>query len=414
MRNRTIPLLATIALASGSALLTGTAVSASGSSAAATTTPTHYALSATGYGSRVKGGAVPASSDKSAFQIIGCTNLAGVSRINAEANLTEGDLALAAVKTHVWTKQVGTTVSSWASHKIASVTLGDPATGLVLTGVSSISHTWHSATGFHATTKVGLAGITLAGAAIPVPLQGVPLDLAGVGSLTLGSGRTARTAHAASATVDAIRLHVDATNTTTFLAHSHSAIQDGVRSGLFHGAAYGTSARGLSNSVTSGPTPLLVMPCQGTAGLVQTRSIARVHVGGQTSAKALTTSQRASVRAGMADAYERAAVATANITNTLHVKGVVAKAHVTMSRTGRYTKDTRGSSTGTIVYNGRQVKIPTSGVLRIPGVARIESNVVSRKHRGISVTALQVKLLDGSLAVINIAHAKVSISPSGL
>jgi hypothetical protein len=53
-------------------------------------------------------------------------------------------------------------------------------------------------------------------------------------------------------------------------------------------------------------------------------------------------------------------------------------------------------------------------VLRIPGVARIESNVISRTRRGISVTALRVTLLDGSLAVINIAHARASIAPSGL
>jgi hypothetical protein len=416
MPRRTLPLAATIALASGSALLTGSPALAGPTSAAATTVPTHFAMQASGYGSRVGGGSIPASSDKSAFQIIGCTNLAGLSKTNAEAQLTPAsDLTLSAVKTHVWTTKTSTgAVNSWASHKIATATLADTASGLVINGISSISHSWHSATGFHATTRVKVADITLDGVPYLVPARGTPLDLPGIGELTLGSGRTARSASAASATVDAVRLHVTATNTTTFLAHTHSQIVDGVRTGLFNGAAYGTSATGLSGQATSGATPLLIMPCQGTGGTIQHRSIARVHLGGETNAKALTTSQRTVVAGGTADAYERAAVGTANVTSTLHAKGVVAKAHVTRTSGGAYTKDTRGTSTGTIVYNGHQVAIPASGVLRIAGVARIESNVVSRTRRGISVTALRVTLLDGSLAVINIAHAKVSIAPSGL
>jgi hypothetical protein len=416
MPTKAIPLIATLTLTASGALLAATPVQAASPGAAAAHTPTRFALQASGYGSRVGGGSIPASSDKSAFQIIGCTNLAGVSRTNAEAQLTPGRaLTLSTVKTHVWTSKTGSgTVNSWASHNIATVKLADASSGLVINGVSSKSHSWHSASGFHATTRVNVADITLDGVPLAVPARGVPLPLPGIGTLTLGSGRTARSAHAASATVDGLRLHVDATNTTTFLAHTHSQIVDGVRTGLFHGAAYGTRANGLSGQATSGPTPLLVMPCQGTSGTVQHRSIARVHLGGQTNAKTLTTSQRASVKAGTADAYERASVGTANLTNTLHARGVVAKAHVTRTSNGTYAKDTKGTSTGTIVYNGRQLRIPASGLLRIPGVARIESNVISRTHRGISVTALRVTMLDGSLAVVNIAHAKVSIAPSGL
>jgi hypothetical protein len=416
MPNRTVPLAAAITLAAGSVLLTGSPGLAAPATSAAATTPTHYAMQASGYGSRVKGGAIPASSDKSAFQIISCTNLAGLSKTNVEASLTEGGLQLDGLKTHVWTKQVGTNVDSWASHNIATVTYGDPTTptGLVLHGVKAIAHTWHSATGFHATTKVSVIDISSGGVSYPFPIDGTPTVIPLVGTLSVGTATKAHDAHSASAFVDALRLHLDVPNTTTFLAHGHASIEDGVRSGLFNGTAYGTSASGLSGQATSGATPLLIMPCQGTAGIVQSRSIARVHLGGQTSAKALTTSQRASVRAGTADAYERAAVGTANVTNTLHATGVVAKAHVTRTSNGTYTKDTKGTSTGTIVYNGHQVKIPASGVLRIPGVARIQSNVTTRTRRSISVTALRVTLLDGSLAVINIAHARVRVTASGL
>jgi hypothetical protein len=415
MHIRTIPLAAAVTLATGSALLTGTPGYATSVSPAAVTTPTHFALQAAGYGSRERGGAVPASSDKSAFQIISCTNLAGLSRTNREAQLTPAsDLTLSTVKTHVWTTRTSTgTVNSWASHKIATVTVTDASSGLVLDGVSAISHSWHSATGFHATTKVKVADITLDGTPLVVPARGVPVALPGIGTLTLGTGRTTRSSSAASATLDAIRLDVTSTGTTTYIAHAHAGIQDGVRSGLFGGGAYATSARGLSGQATSGPTPLLVMPCQGTAGVVQHRSIARVHLGGSTRARGLTTSQRASVRAGVADGYERSAVVAATATTGLHISGVVAKAHVTMTSHG-YTRSSKGTSAGVVRFNGKKVTIPASGVRRIPGVARIQTNLVKRTHRGMSVTAVRVTLLDGSLAVVTIGHARVSISPSGL
>jgi hypothetical protein len=81
---------------------------------------------------------------------------------------------------------------------------------------------------------------------------------------------------------------------------------------------------------------------------------------------------------------------------------------------GVYRKDSTGTSTGRIMYRGSQQAIPASGVLRIPGVARIESNLVNRTPRGIETTGLRVTVLDGSAAVVTIAHAQVSIAPSGL
>jgi hypothetical protein len=415
VHRKTVPLLATVAIAASGVVLAMQPVQAGTTTARSAATPTRYALQASGYGSRVQGGSVPASSDRSAFQIIACTNLAGLSRDNSEATLRPStDLTLSAAKTQVWTTSKGGIVSSWARHSIASVKLhnADPASDIVLTGVASTARTWHSASGFHANTTTRIAGITVGGNPAPLPTSSRSVSVPGVATIALGRSTTTEAAHSATAAVDAIRLYVVASHTSTYLAHSRSEIQDGVRSGIFNGSAYATRANGLSGAATSGPTPLLLMPCQGTAGKTQTRSLAHAQLGTGAVAKSLSTSQRASVKGGVADAYERAAVVGVSLPGRLRVSGAVAKGHVVMTSHG-YTMDAK--STGEIFYRGRHLKIPATGALRIPGVAKIESDIVTRTHRGIDVTALRVTLLGGGgHAVVDIGHAKVSIAPSGL
>lgn len=420
MLKRTTPLVATMALTMGGALIGAASVQASDSASALATTPTRYAFQASGYGSRVVGGDVPAGSDRSAFQVIACTNKAGLDRTNAELEVDLGqDVALRNVRTHVWTSQAGGRESSWATHRIASVTLGDTAaSGLVLQGVTSSAHAWHDGTGFHARTTTNVARIVQytagVGTELDVPADGETLDVPGVATVTVNRGATSKGDHFAAAKVDAVRLTLTPTNTRVFLAHSYARIDDGVRNALFRGSSYATKASGLEDTVRSGPTPYLVMPCQGTNGRVVTKSIAHADLSKLVDAQGLTVSQSASVENRVADAFERARVARIDITDELFIEAVVAKAHVVRTADGVYRKDSIGTSTGRIMYRGTQQAIPASGVLRIPGVARIESNLVNRTPRGIETTGLRVTVLDGSAAVVTIAHAQVSIGPSGL
>ena len=425
MQYRTLPLITTLAVAASGAVLAGSAVaapspSAGTTAAAAPTTPTPFAMQAFGYGSRVKGGEVPTGSDRSAFQVIGCTNLAGLDKHNSEAELHPegGDLTLSGVRTHVWTDKTGARVSSWASHDIDKVTLADTATSdLYLRGVSSTSHSWHSKSGFHAKTTADVGRIVLDSGGVrttyPVPAPGDSVNIPGVATVSVGDGTVTEGQHGASALVDAVRLDADATNTVTFLAHSNTNIHDGVRTALFSGSSYGTKSSQLQDDATSGATPLLVMPCQGTNGKTIERSTSHSDLGGQNAANGLRTSEQSSVKGKVADAFERAAVTRVNLAGGVRISGVVGRAHVTRDARG-YSTDVKGSSTGRIVFNGERVRIPASGVLRIRGVAKIESNLVKRSKHGIEITALRVSLLDGSAAVINIGHAKVMIRPSGL
>ncbi len=139
MIRRTIPALTALALVGAASVVAGTPATAAPAPAERhDTTPTRFALEASGYSSRLEGGAVPASSNRSAFQVIGCTNLAGLHKQNHEAMENLGGLRLSELRTDVRTTKEGKTVSSWGRNRIAKVVLADAGGGanLVLEGVA--------------------------------------------------------------------------------------------------------------------------------------------------------------------------------------------------------------------------------------------------------------------------------------
>ena len=84
------------------------------------TTLTPFAMTASAYGSRVQGGQIPADSGRTAFSYIGCTKLAGKSRINqlVEGNLG-GEGVVRGVDTRSWTSRTDGVVNSFAKTDIA-------------------------------------------------------------------------------------------------------------------------------------------------------------------------------------------------------------------------------------------------------------------------------------------------------
>jgi hypothetical protein len=82
---------------------------------------------------------------------------------------------------------------------------------------------------------------------------------------------------------------------------------------------------------------------------------------------------------------------------------------VTRTSSG-WVRTAKGTRLGSITANGQTQTFPPSGVITIPGVAKLERKVVSKSTTGITVIALRVTLLDGSGAVINLGEAKLKIS----
>jgi hypothetical protein len=114
-------------------------------------------------------------------------------------------------------------------------------------------------------------------------------------------------------------------------------------------------------------------------------------------------------RPGKSTGWERGAVAGIDIGDgQLVVDAIVGKVSVTRDG-GKVTKSFRGSTVGRVTANGDPMEFPDTGVIEVPGVARIERFVKDTFRNGASIVALRVTLLDGSGAVVDLGQARLAI-----
>jgi hypothetical protein len=152
------------------------------------------------------------------------------------------------------------------------------------------------------------------------------------------------------------------------------------------------------------------MPCQGTAGAVRSKALAALDLGGQLVLSGLASSERGVQTDRRANGYERGEVGQLNLGNgQLVVDGVVGQANVKRTA-NKIARTAKGTRVGTITYNGQVQSFPSTGVLEIPGVARLERRVITKTQTSVSVVALRITLLDGTGAVIDLGEAKLRIS----
>ncbi len=168
---RIIPISIALALA-GTTLVSGAASNAS-QLAAKKPVETDFGMTATSYGTRVIGGAVPVDSSQTASQSLSCTNKAGINKRNHIAEVTlDGLGVLQGVTSRTWTTKVGNTVSSYASHDVAHLNLFNSSLGsLDINGLHSQARAWHDSKGFHSSIESKIASITF------TPTGGEPMGL---------------------------------------------------------------------------------------------------------------------------------------------------------------------------------------------------------------------------------------------
>lgn len=407
-----------LSMAAGGLLLVGPHATAA---EPAVTEPTTFGLNASGFATHISGGGVPAGSGSTAFQVIGCTNQAGLSKINSQATIDLGGLGtVSAAKTHVWTTSRSGTVSSWSKNTIADADFFDTGYGsLNLHGIVSKSRAFHDGSGFHAKTTATLGSITLTVLGVPtnfpVPPRGETLTIPGVATITVGVGTRSHTAHGAQAAVSSVTVELIPTSTKVVLGHTHAQIHAGIQSALFDGSSYGVRLTAAEGVARVGQTPRLVMPCQGTHGRTVNRDVADVDLSALGTVHGLSASQSSEQTPSSADAWERGKAARTTLdAGNLIITGVVGRAHASLATSGPVQKDAKGTTLARVVFNGQELQFPAQGALVIAGVASLTPKLVHRTHNGISVTALQITLLDGSGAKINLGHAQVNIIPSGL
>lgn len=415
------PILGLTLLATGGLALSPATAESSNTTRAAALTPTAFALQGSGFGSKVLGGDVPAGSDTTAFQALGCDNKAGRVRRNHEAEVTVPGLGVASgVVTTLRTTKRNGVVASTSTQRIASIVLAESGVGsLSIEALRSEARAYHDARGFGstATTDIGRLVFRPAGSepqVLPLPSVGEPVVVPGLAEIELGKHKRTKSRDGASARATGLNIHVVPTGTTATIGVARAKIGGGVRGLLFRGNSAGVRADGLDGTFSKGRTPLTVMPCQGTHGKVTGKSIAGLDLTDQIEVGALNSGQMARQTGRNARAWERGSVASIDLNDgQLVVQGIVGKANA-YKRGARSTYNARGTSVGTVTFDGEVQQFPDTGVLEIPGVARLEPKVVKRTRRGISVVGLRVTLLDGSLATIDLGLAKIGTRPSGL
>jgi hypothetical protein len=401
-------------------LCAGLALTTTGPGFAGTTTrTTTYAFQGSGFGTRVIGGQIPAGSNTTAYQNLNCTNQAGLDRTNDVADATVPGLGtVSGVKTRVWTTQKHGVTASHARHTIASITIASNGLGtLSLKAIRSDAKAFHDAAGFHGTTATSVGSITLTPSgglppqSFPAPTPNQPVTIPGLATISLGTTRTTHGAHGATANALGLRIDVVPSGSTVKVARSHAEINDGLTVGIFNGHSNATRVpQALSDIAHSGPNPLSLMPCVGTGGRLQTKALADLDIGGQLVVSGLSSSQKSNQSDGKAHGFERAKIAKVDLGGgQLIVNAIVGKATVTRTSDG-WVRTAKGTQLGSITANGQEQTFPPSGVIEIPGVAKLERKVVTTSKTGIKVIALRVTLLDGSGAVINLGEAKLNIS----
>ena len=412
MNTRT-PLLVTVAT-----LGVGLALASSGPGFAGATShrSTSFAFSSTGFGSRINGGQVPAGSSTTSYQRIGCTNLAGRDKTNDVADATVPGLGtLSGVRTHTWTTMRHGVAASHSTHSIADLRLASSGIGsLRIDAIHSSSKAFHDDQGFHGTTSTTVGDITFRptvgqAQSFPAPTPDQPITIPGLATISLGTSSRQHDSLGATASADALVVDVVATGTKVKVAHTHASISGGLTSGIFSGHANATRVvTALTDLAHSGPQPLVLMGCLGTRGHRVSKSVAGVDVGGQLVVKGLSSSQRSS-QTPRGHGFEQASIATVNLGHgQLVVHGIVGRAAVAQTDHG-LMRSTKGTRLGSLTADGKTVRFPRTGVLEIPGVAKLERHVVTRSSTGIKVVALRITVLDGSGAVINLGEAQLRI-----
>jgi hypothetical protein len=383
--------------------------------------PTAFALQGAGFGSRVLGGELPADSRTTAFEALGCSNKAGREKRIHEAEVTVPGLGVVSgITTALRTTRRNGVVASTSTQRIASIVLAESSVGsLTIEALRSRARAFHDARGFDSTATTDIGRLVLRPElgdpqVLPLPSAGEPVIVPGLAEIELGTRRSTTSRGGASARATGLVIHVVPTGTTATIGLARAKIGSGVESLLFRGSSAALRAGGLDGNVSKGRTPLTLMPCQGTHGKVTGKSLAGLDLTDQIEVGGLNSGQMARQDGRDARAWERGSVASIDLGGgQLVVQGIVGKANVYKDG-GRPTYDARGTTVGTVTFEGEEQEFPDTGVLEIPGVARLERKLVDRTLRGISVVGLRITLLDGSAATIDLGLAKIGTAPSGL
>lgn len=377
---------------------------------------TNFGMKASGYGTRIRGNQIPVDSADTGYTSTGCTTRVGKVGNNAVANVDLGGLgSVGTLTTDLHTEKVGGQIAAVSHHELAGIKLDlGGLASLSIQGLMTTARAYHDRTGFHATTDTQLAKIvvSIAGVPLSLPLPTIsqPITVPGLVRISLGKSVIKEKAGFASARAKAVQIDLLATGSTVKLASSYAEISDNILKGRLSGYANTTRAAVLGDLVTSGPQVKTLMPCRGTDGEVRTKSLLGVQIPGVLSVGAATSRQFGKQTRTRAVGFEEAQLANVNLLGgAVVISAIKGRVNVSRGPGGKLVATTDGTTIGSITVNGTETPLPDLGVLTIPGLLEIGTNVVEKIPSGLKVVAVQVKLLNGLGATINLGEAKLQI-----
>lgn len=419
----------TFALSAAAAAVVGAVLVVPAPSQAALTN-TSFGLFASGFGTRVTGGSIPANSGDLGYQTIGCTRKAGYDVNNNTAGAkVPGVGTIGATTTKQRTVKSGATVKSISEHKIADVVLDKSPLGKVtVEGLSSVSQAWWNGKAYKADSKAKIAHVVLDPAGpgqkidLPIPGRDKPLVIPGIATIGLGNTVENTNADGAQAYANGIWIKLHGTDSEVIVGRSRAEINGQAFSAVFNGFSNSVDASALGGVAKVGKNPLTNASCAGTKGKLKTKSIGHVPLGETgdiVDVKGLTSGQRSNQTKTTAEGYTFGEVANVNIGDgAIRIEAIRAQANAKFVKGKGSTTSISGTKFGDIYINDQKVSLAQLGSalsrVDIPGLAKIETKVITERSKNlIEVVALRLTLLDateGTKTVVNIGHAKFKVN----
>jgi hypothetical protein len=382
-----------------------------------------FAYAASGYGTSATAlGLV--NSAPSFLASLGCTTTPGLVRTNAGAAVTLPLVGNVGAITSRATTTGGSTIASNGYENVASVSL---LGGLVTAGaVHLASVTSHNSAGFHTSAAATFASLKVLGipiAASPPPNTVLPLP--GIGTITVNEQlRTIGVANAGQVT-RGIHIHVNKANLLSLpigadvvIGQASSGLA-GPIGGLIDGTAYGSSLTVSAGgaSLNSGPSGLTIMPCRGTNGVTNTRSLAGLTLPGGTSVGAISMTARGTVAKTASSSEMTSSVAGANLlTSLIKVDAVKADAHAGIAGKTKVFSDSGSTLVGLSVkgYGGNLVNVPANTTIAIPGVGTLYLHRVIKTSNAIEVRMIELVVSVGGGALPVGADIRVGVAEASV
>ena len=442
---RTAAAMTTLGVALGGLMVVST------TQADAALVETDYGFQGTAYGTRVWSQDTGVQSGATAYSWIACTRLVGrvadnhVADISLPADDSFIHLADIASDNETFRKRsedIDAAIRS--TNTIGNVRLGGSSTPqLEFESFSATSTAWATRAGkLKARNDLSVLDMSLTGIADPGGSDELSqlfdaldagidelvtllrndengIEIPGLGRVSLGHVRHAEKKDFAVAAADVLRVRLygqdmaqgGTDDAIIAIGHSRARINRDVTAGVMGGVGYGANAEALDGMVSIGELGAMPLGCRGTEGDVVSSATAMLNFLSADQLDAVNLRGRVMGKqyaSGRAVAWTEGSVGNLKL-GPLEIRGIVGRVNLAQNRAGKLVRqDIAGSSIGKILVDGESQgsfdpstadEIPP---IEIPGVASIDFFVRSKSSRGISVSAVVIRVADGTPGVSTI------------